>query len=804
MSVKACNSATHNCPRCPFKSRTVGYSGPIDAEIVIVGESPGSTEVRHGKPFVGPSGDLLDYLLKKANIDRSNILITNAFSCIPPRSKDFFGNKTKDSKVNDAAKACSGRLSKEIKAHPRKIILALGSAALRTLTNKWNASITSLRGQMIVDKDLASVGIMPTFHPAHVLRNPGLLPQVTSDFIRAMEYFNDKKSPDPKVTYKVINTIEACDEYVSTLQNVDDLQMALDIESTGLNRFNDSVRILGAIGMHEINPHGTSEVKIIQGVNNGAVIRRFFNTLPNGVKMLWHNGKFDTSMLRAKGISRHKVYVSNDTMLISYLLDEVSGRHGLDACTVDHLGLPAYKDETKDWMKANRKTFADIPNDLLYNRNAKDVVYTGMIFNKLYPRMSKDTGLLRVYNDLMIPGSNALATMELNGIPLSQDIIARNKVVLTLDVNESISKLKFMHGDPAFNPNSSVQVIDYLRKHVSDRLASSSSDALKRYTHVEFVKELLKFRGISKKLSTYVNPYIAYGDRVHTTYKMHGTVTGRLSSTGPNVQNTIKDELIREQYEAAFGRALLEVDYSQAELRSLAVLSGDPVMLEVFNSGLDLHASQAEFVYGERYTSQPKKLSDGATNPVRDKMRTAIKRVNFGIVYGITAMNLSENHGMTYTEAEHLIAQFAKRFKRAWEFIHECRTSPSKGITLVTPIGRRRRYRLVTDRNRHGIENEASNFPHQSMCSDFTLRAASIINEMEATMGVFPGMAKMINIIHDALIFEIDDDYIAAKKMYALVKPIMESVPINYGVVGIKFVVDAKIGTNWSKMFDFE
>lgn len=792
----------HNCPDCPFNSRTVGTRGPNDARIVIVGESPGSMEVRTGQPFTGPSGDLLRHLLDKAKIPENNVFITNSFRCLPPRSKDEYGNKIKDGKINEAAKACRKDLIAQITHYPRNIIIALGSSANRTLRDKWNVSITSVRGQ-IFEFQGSTHGVMPTFHPAHVLRNPGLLPQVESDFVRAKQLLDGHQQQTINVDYVVASHAAIATDIAAIAKRAkrETVTIMADIETTGLDRHRDKIRMIGYIPEYEIssNNNKRNTVRVVTGKTD---IDYLLKTMPTrNVQWCWHNGKFDTSMLRAKNINRAFARVDEDTMLLSYLLDEIGGRHGLEQCVTDHLRLPNFKNETDEWRKANRATFADIPFDMLARRNARDVVYMGLLWRILSPKVNADAGLKRVYNDLMIPGSNALATIELNGIPLDQTVIAQNERTLSTQIASQISLLQSIVGSPEFNPASPKDVVDYIRGTLKLRVKSTQEEELKKHKDkYPFIRELLEFRGTQKLLGTYVSNYKKYGKRVHTTFKLIGTVTGRLSSTGPNVQNTPKDAMVRAQYAVPKGRRLLEVDYQQAELKSLAVLSQDPVLLDIFKRGEDLHTSQAAFVYGKAFTSLPKVLPNGDDNPAYDKIRRRAKTVNFGIIYGVTPPTIAEREGIPLIEAIQLVKSFGARFQKAWEFIQWCRSAPANNITLKTVFGRKRRYRIITSQTRHGIENEASNFPHQSMCSDFTLRSAIEVDQYAQSARGFPGNAQQINIIHDANLFEIDDNDKAMYELYAIVKKIMQKVPADYGITEIPFTVDAKMGYSWNAM----
>lgn len=831
----------NNCEQCPFKSRTCGYRGSRNASIAIVGESPGVNEIQQGIPFIGPSGELLTRLLQVTGIDEEDCYITNAISCLPPRSKDADGKSIKDAKINEAARACRHRLLREITDMPNlELIITMGSTALRSLSEAWGASILKRRGQVVdnvlvpdyedpilkrqltgAGYPIAPLGILPTLHPAYILRSPSALPQLRSDLEKAERLVSGKGYPQPIVKFKLLRTEEEIDDVIR--QNVYDddstrhpedsvgglrtWRVISDIETTGLSRYGDSFICIGFEFEHKIS-EGENIVYVVSGRQNGALVMHLFESMPEWVEWVWHNGKFDTSFLRAKGVPREHARVDHDTMLISYTLDETGARHSLEQCVIDHLGLPAYKDMLAEYVGTgkNKKSYASVPRPLLYEYMAKDIVHTGLVFKTLYPQILKKgkEHLYKIYHDLLIPASNTLATVELNGMPLDQKSLSDADVELTKKIEPIIDKMRDIVGNDDFNPNSPQQVLAAL-KDIGLKIKDTNKDTLKKFKGVPLVDTLTEYAKYKKLLSTYIKAFKKYGDRVHTSYLLHGTVTGRLSSSGPNLQNIPKEAVVRRHFKAPKGRVLVSFDYSQAELRSLAVLSGDKNLIELFASGKDMHSAVAVDVYGELFTSQPEYLFNDNTgkhdieNPVFGKYRRNAKTVNFGIVYGATEFTLMERLGVTWIEANKLITGWFAMFPDARKYMDACRAAPLTGRPLTTVFGRQRRFYVVTNQNLHGQENEAGNFPHQSMCSDFTLDAAIQIDKIYAKRGL-PGNAMQINIIHDDNLFECDDNPEEIIRLVKLVRPIMEGTPVRHGITALPFKSDAKKGYSWDTM----
>jgi DNA polymerase-1 len=269
------------------------------------------------------------------------------------------------------------------------------------------------------------------------------------------------------------------------------------------------------------------------------------------------------------------------------------------------------------------------------------------------------------------------------------------------------------------------------------------------------------------------------------------------------MQNQPKNKLARRHFKTKKGRILVSFDYSQAELRSLAVLSGDKNLLDIFRSGKDMHAAVAAKVYGKEFTSLSPYLPDSKIeNPIYAELRRRAKTINFGIVYGATEYTLMERLGISFKEANALIIGWFALFPDAKCYMDECRSAPRQNRPLITVFGRQRRFYVVHDANMNGQENEAGNFPHQSMCSDFTLASSIQIDKHLEKYGKLPGNAKQCNIVHDDNVFECDDDEMSIRKLVNFVIPIMEDIPKQKGIHELTFKVDSKKGRTWAELSD--
>lgn len=833
---------TQFCSGCPIRSRTCGAKGPADSPVVFVGESPGAHEVRQNKPFVGESGQLLAHVMREVGLDVEPF-VTNAFSCLPPQGD----GKSKDKILNDACRSCRSRLVAEISAHPRRLIIAMGNAAVRSLTENWSFTITKGRGN-VVASDLAELGILPTFHPAHILRNEGLMPQFKVDLAKAASMLAGEKPLELALRREIVTTKRQLRQLARELVTAGNA--VADIESTGLDRQKDWLLCVGIApwsfkrSFEEVLAD-LPVVRIITNLRDYMRLHRYIHALKFNytfrhasnatrnrlrgsarefdVRWIWHNGKFDISFLQARGVPRRMAVVHEDTMLMSYTLDENTGRHGLEQCIADHLGLPGYKDKLTEYVGTGKKKlpYSLVPKPVLYEYLNEDVLFTGLLAHKLRPQVFADVDMAKQYRDLLIPASNTLAQIELNGMAVSEKNAVEAEQTWLAEMAPLVDEMRQLAGQdwidlakppkaakgvmPEFNPNSHLQVMRVLKAR-GVKAKSSGKEVLAEFRDSDdFVDALLSYRERQKLVSTYIVPLreiAAAGERAYTTYQLHTTVTGRLSSS-PNRQNIPKVTAIKNIVVAAPGRILMSLDYSQAELRSLAVLSGDDVLLGIFKSGRDLHDEVATAMFGPGFNSY---------------QRRAAKTVNFGIVYGITAKALHKRLNCTIEQAQDFIDMWLGRFAKASAYIKRCRDIADLGNYnlpnaefIKTPYGRRRRFHLITNQNRHSLENQAGNHPHQSMCSDFCLDASIRIDrimsgeirwakynrDVEIARTARP---QQINIVHDDNIFEMDFNRTAIYHFARFAQAVMINTPIRKGVTEIPFNVEPAIGLQWGEL----
>lgn len=791
------------CAKCPYKSRTCATRGPVDSPIVIVGESPGVNEIIKNAPFVGESGKVLAGALK-AGIEP---FYTNAFHC-SPIAKDA-------NNMQIAARACHDRLIAEIKQHPRQVILALGNPAVWSLTGNYDAKITQVRGH-IFPSELATHGIVAAYHPAFLLRGGGSSRLFKRDVDLAMGLAEGYSPYQYVETSTVLMETEGDIRDLIDMASASDLKyIAADTETTGFSARYDYILSHGFC----FEP----STAYIVPPELAHLVGDMYNPSIVSARYIWHNGKYDTGMLRGAYAKEHSNWATpklmpyelapgyapqhnvavrgnrwgyqfaqthEDTMLLSYSLDENGGIHGLEVLANDLLGAPHWKSAVDEWRPKKDSTYAYVPKNVLYRYQGKDLGCTLQIFNVLRPQVAAKPRLEELYTNHLLPSSETLTWVESNGVEIDPEVLSANDNSVSADI---ISHLKIFQDRTQevigirVNPNSWQQVQKFLYRGGLDiadgKVLATDAKTLMEFPECKEVKLLQNCRETQKLHAVYIRGMaeaIEPSGRIHSTYLLHGTTTGRLASRNPSLQNIVRDDRIKNQFRATAAHWLLSNDLSQAELRVLACLSKDPALCEIFASGVSIHPIVATKFYGPDYSEDQYQLA---------------KAVTFGIVYGRSAASIAMEYQITVKEAQAYIDNWFRQFPDAKKFINECRMAPLQGKVLKTPWGRMRRFGIVGQERAHLAGNEAANFPEQSMASDITLEATNIIRPQLIKWGV-----KVINLVHDDIIKEIAQDIDLVCSTVELVHRTLKEVPIRRGLSRVPFEAEYKIGTHWGSL----
>lgn len=803
------------CLNCPNgKAEMVGSRGDPTSPLVIVGESPGTQEVIKKLPFVGPTGAVLMDALSQDQSFKAEPYFLNAIQCFPGSTK----NKEEE-KMTQATRTCNGRLVDLIQAYPRKVIVALGNPAVRSLTNNYGLKITQIRGQ-VFQSTLSERGIVATVHPSFLLRGGigASHRQFKADISYAMSLCqgNDyRKYIIPK--FQVLESVEAINELAQRFAALPEgTPIAADTETGGFSGFDfmrDHILCAGFC----VDPH---LVYVVPEHLTGSMGPLFKNLC----RFVWHNGKYDAKYFRYKRANVRECRVDEDTMLLSYAIDETKGIHNLEQVSSDILGMPDWKFMIKQYLKKGL-TYDVIPKPILYDYMSRDISSGLQIYPILRNIVASDRHLEKLYTRLLMRASDYLIRVEENGLELDSSQVELNRKRLEIDAEKYVSEFNAIiiaHGGHEINCGSWQQVqyalYDVLKLPTKDRGTDVShlEDLVKLYPTkpgIGAVKALMRNRKVQKALGTYVKPaleWVNLDGRVHTTYKIPGTATGRLASEDPNLLNIPRDPLLRGQFRAARGKFYVEVDVNQAELRVLAELSGDLELTRIYTTeGMSIHDEVCVEIFGkhENYTEEEYQYWINKFNvhnfpeKLYDEQKMKAKNVNFGIPYGISAYGLADQIDVTTREAQEYLNKWAKRFPQANTFLLKCRQAVVLGKTIVTYFGRKKRFGAVSNdpRRLNDLQNQASNFPMQSMASDVVLDTGCHMQEQLDRVPEYRDV-RIVNTVYDSILFELPVDKQLAIQLATETQEYMKWTAKEWGIKTIPIIGDAKCGERWGNL----
>ena len=510
------------------------------------------------------------------------------------------------------------------------------------------------------------------------------------------------------------------------------------------------------------------------------------------------NIKFSAVLLAQHGITLRNV---EDAQLISYALDAGRNAHGLDGLAERWLGhaVIAYGDLVGSGK--NKLTFDQVEIDkaTTYSAEYADVILR--LWRVLKPRLVAER-MNVVYETLERPLVGVLARMERRGISIDRQVLSRLSGEFAQTAARVEAELQEIAGEP-INVGSPKQIGDIIfgkmgitggSKTKTGAWSTSAQvlDELAEQGH-EFPKKILEWRQVSKLKSTYTDALPEYvhpqTHRVHTTYALAATTTGRLSSNEPNLQNipvrTEDGRKIRRAFIATPGHKLVSADYSQIELRLLAEIADIPVLKQAFRDGLDIHAMTASEMFGVPIKDMP------------SEVRRRAKAINFGIIYGISAFGLANQLGIAREEASAYIKKYFERFPGIRAYMDATRDFCRANGYVETLFGRKCHYPDIKASNasvRSFNERAAINARLQGSAADIIRRA---MIRMEDALAEKKLSAQMLLQVHDELIFEVPEKEVAAT--LPVVQHVMQDAPFPAVLLSVPLQVDARAANNWDE-----
>ncbi len=611
---------------------------------------------------------------------------------------------------------------------------------------------------------------------------------------------SEKTSEIKKKNYQLIKNEKEIEDWMKQSEEMG--EFAIDTETTSLDPHTAKlvgISISNRIGnacyipLNHVSGNNLNEKKVL------SVLKNYLED--KSIKKIGQNIKFDFIVFYHRGITLNSM---EDTMLMSYTLDAGKNRHNMDTLSEIHLGHKTIK--FKDLVGTGKKqlNFSEVSISEAKDYAAEDADITFRLY-KIFLKSLKAEKLLNIYELFEKPLIKILAEMEIKGIKLDKSSLNKLSSKFASKI-EKLEKSIFKISKKIFNIGSTKQLgeimyndlkIAALKKTKKGSFATSASVledlAFKGY---EFPKLILEWRQISKLKNTYSDALPEHINqntkRVHTSFLLAATTTGRLASSDPNLQNIpIKSDDgkdIRKAFVSEKNNKLISADYNQVEMRILADLADVKQLKKAFLNNEDIHTLTASQVFGKEI------------NKIDSETRRKAKAINFGIIYGISQYGLAKQINVSNNEAEEFLNSYFKKFPEIKDYMKTTVNFCRKSGYVSNIFGRKTHLTGINDKNfniRNFQERAAINAPIQGSASEI-MRLAMIRINKEISNNKNNSL-KMLLQIHDELIFE--ESLKEIKKSTKLIKDLMLSVKDSeLHSFSIPLLVDVNIGENWGEL----
>lgn len=799
------------CTRCPLHA-TAQFVCLIDKaiarnDVMILGEAPGQREDDTGTPFVGRSGQYLRRILSENNIDG---FIGNAVNCRPPQNR-----APTSSEIN----ACRYWLDQQYSVVQPKFVLLLGNVALEAALKM--RGIAKLRGKPI-ERD--GVTYFPTFHPSYVLRNDWEQSTFDSDIAAFARLI--KSVTTPSVTHPVL--VESTPTFQRMLTQLRG-SVSFDIETTGLYPWTGDIVCIGFGARRE------------QFIIPMPMPRKWLEQLDDVIQdcqLITQFGKFDSLWMRVKHNIRWRS--SFDVGLCHYLIDE-NAPHDLEYIAKRFLGAEPWDVPLK--VKQGHHGI-----DALVEYFAKDLHYTRALHHVLAKKL--EPCLARIFKHIMMPCVDLFTEVEFDGCFINTSKFDQAETYLQGEVASALKTLKKWQPPDTFKGKRVIKRIPFnwgstqqvgkllfndlhipIVEKTAKGAASVNESVLKRIDH-PLVASLLKLRGAKQQLSFFIDgwkPYLVDGNYLHPSFKLHGTVTGRLSAEHPNLQQVPRDPRIRQLISAPEGWELIEADLSQIELRIACELARERQMMYAFHHNIDIHwltllnelsrsMAMPELITSTALalTSRRLNYSDSVTallehgpdaaidiNFEWKERRKKAKAINFGYLYGMWwkkfILYARDNYDVIVTpgQAQDSRKGFFSSYPDITPWHKRQQNFARRNGWVMSLSGRKRHLPEALDPYdtpaRAEALRQAINSPVQSFANELNLMAALQLRQE------FPrSIVRICGTVHDSVLARVRKPHVVAvaKRLTEIMRH-----PILLDTFGIKLSVpieaEVKIGP-WS------
>ena len=844
----------NDCIKCELcKSRTqVVHSILIEnSRVMFINESPGITEDEKGIPLIGQASKILTDIMMELGINRNEISVGNMVACRPQDNRAPFPKEVD---------ACFEFLDQEIKLVNPELLVLLGNTPLKKLI-EGVGGITKVRGKWFESKEY-NCKVLPTFHPAYILRNPQERGKLVSDlqmvknFIEGTVFENITKPTN----YLIIRNQNQFDWLINNL-NKEEL-WAFDTETSGLDFQKDEIFIF-TFSWKEY----TSVLIDLRLVNfdKNYLWSKLKEVFENNSKKVTQNGSFDIEFLMMKNININNYYC--DSIFQHYLIDENS-KHDLGALASLYTDKGGYEIELEQYKMQNKiESYTEIPIEIIHPYANSDTDVTLRSYNAMLPKIYEE-GLDFVLFNIMMPTQRILIETEVSGVSIDRDHLEKTIIKYTQKMEEQLrvvystpevkSYIKDKQDEiikeleekwkssknltkrfPEFNDyiasrkekdtkfEFNIKSPNHLKELLLDRMklpilekTKKGSPCVKEEVLLEYAKKnkfcenLSKYRSLSHIKSTFlegIKEEIDSEGKVHTDYRLFSTVTGRPSSRNPNLSNIprtgtaedIKDIFCADIHEDGSRDWLVEADFGQAEFRTFIHYSSDPQALKDLKVGIDVH----KLIAANAYLSLPLPKGDityeqfkELTKDVTKEQRQNTKLIIFGILYGRGAKSVAEQLNISVQLAQRIINTFFDRYRVAKKWLDITIAEARRDGYVTSLFGRKRRLLNIKHSN-EGLRAEAE---RQSINSRVQSAASDLtflaLIEIYKVIKERNLKSRLVLTVYDSVIFNCPDEEVEFVSRLVFEK--MQEPPFEEIIVPL--IADIKIGKNWGSLMEVD
>ena len=787
--------------------------GAKHPDIIFVGGVPSLEDLRSERILTGTDGALLRKVMAGLDIDLSNAVgYTSVFM---DRSQ---GAKPKIDAVREVTADLINRLNR---AAP-KVVVALGETAVTALTGQSGA-INKRRG---FPYELGDLIVLPSRHPRDIITGPDGFPDLCTDLERALSIVKGEPHTEepPYENYHIVDTSDKFWELITNLRENISLPLSVDLETTSLYPSQGNILSMGLSWRRY-------EAYIIdcQWLNSvdPEYLRKLKDVLSQ-MECIFHNAQFDVLWLRSRSFTINLMF---DTMLAHYTLDGRQDGHSLKRLAADRYRAPAYDDKIDARGFTLEKWEQPEFRRVVMMYNGADADYTLRLAYDLHKEMEADS-MVSIHDDILIPASIHFIRLRENGMLVDKEYHDVLGEKWRVEIEDLERQLKKFPGAEDINLRSTKQVKEYLydalalrpmggkknapcstklvaretlgiqddeaqefwrTSQVQRDLKSSSTGTYMLYWLAQqhaFPRLLVRHRILSKLRGTYYEGYKELMDdqnRIRPEYKLHGTRTGRISSTRPNIHGMPRRKEIKRIFKANEGNVIISADYSQAEIRMVAHLANDETLIAALDAQ-DIHREISKKMFNMTDADV-----DALPAEEREIKRRAAKTIAFGLIYGRGAASIAPQLGVSIDEAKEYMSKFFEMMPKVATWLAKQKTKARQNHEVISLYGRKRRFPLIASKSHLAeVQRQAGNMPVQSSVSDMTLLANMRIIANLENQGI---PCIIMPHVHDGFYFQVPEQH--EELAIQVTKEEMHAVGFETKVA---FKCEIQTGLNWGEL----